>query len=356
MGKYYDISEKFRNDVNEYCNFIILKYQNLNNRNHWNLTCSAMDWLSVSAEYLDRVNLDFDFGEKCSIEILSFVAAVDIMWEAIMQLNRVFMSMAIPFRGDKSIFNDARLNYDDNKFFKHIRGVFGPHAVNIDDDVKRFASWSSKSYINDDYDYLVHMYSADKMHDDVYFGFKIKDIYSFIDKRLSVLRDVIKAIENQEKIFKKTCAEEKIIKCNDNLKLIDTLLSENDIRLLDEALECRLKEVRVLLSVNLVYNYDKQIIKRFDKLLLSEVEAIYQILQTMTYNKTPMDDYMYSCPKGAQYAFSKLYSKVMENRNDVPLFNKELIDILKGYVTVSDEITNEELFYVFLAYIPVMMN
>ena len=44
----------FRDLVNSNSNFVYKKYSDNNGKNHWNLICSCMDWISVSISFLQN--------------------------------------------------------------------------------------------------------------------------------------------------------------------------------------------------------------------------------------------------------------------------------------------------------------
>lgn len=343
---YYKIVESFRNKINEHDDFLIQEFQENNDKNHWNLTCSAMDWLTVSAEYVDNIKLSTEFGYGDSIKLYSLISTIDIMWEAITQLYRVYIGMNIPFKDDKTIFSDDRLNLDDNVYFKHLRGVFGAHSVNITEDIKRFASWSYTSSDNE-YDYTVMLYSSQKGYDDIRMGFKLEQLYQFINKRLVLLDRVIESIITKKNKFISQL-QNRIIKMDK-----DTISQLNILRV-----ECKprfnmysdsIDELLFLLSIKPTGIYKNQIIQKFYDLINLSTKELFSAMQNINYIELSYDKER-NVPKETQYAFSKLFSKVMTT-TDRPLFEKQqLINLLKPVIELSPDVSNEELFFACMAY------
>lgn len=127
--------EEFRERVND--NYFVLHvYKNKEGKNKWNCICSAMDWISVAVHYLcSKRVLHITKDENMnSIEVYTFLSCIDMLWESIQQLHRVFYNTTdIPFIKEKKVFCNNQFSMDDNNFFKTVRACFGAHPVNLYD-------------------------------------------------------------------------------------------------------------------------------------------------------------------------------------------------------------------------------
>lgn len=196
---------KFRNKVNEKSIFRSV-YKNIGGKNHWNIICSCMDWIDVTTEGLPAIELKYKNGlgtnHLDSMNLMQYIVAIDIMVEAIMQLFRVLDSnKSYPLKNDHSIFKQRKIS--DDRFFKHIRAVFGTHQVNLDslDGIKKvdgerfYASWPAKGVMKDN-DYIVYLYSNNPERDNLNeFGLRISDINEYAEKRYWLLEVLIQKVE-----------------------------------------------------------------------------------------------------------------------------------------------------------------
>ena len=120
---------KFRNKVNEH-NLILHIYRNYNGKNKWNVICSAMDWVQIGVFGSDVSALERTNSDQDSVKVITFLSCIDVMWEGIQQLHRVFYNTdSIPFKGDRNIFHKAM---DDNRYWKEIRAAFAAHPCNLE--------------------------------------------------------------------------------------------------------------------------------------------------------------------------------------------------------------------------------
>lgn len=194
---YSEIVDRFRKKVNEYNDEIHEKYSDIGGKDLWGCICSAMDWMNVATRYIDYKIQYSDNIDILCMEAYTHISAIDLIWEAIIQLHRVFIDKkTIPFSGDNHVFRDDRLSKDDNEYFKHIRAVFGAHPVNLNDDTKRFAAWPTIDVYRD-YDFAVTMYSIDVGKDYIVFGFRFKELEQFLDTRMEYLDVITKQIDKQ---------------------------------------------------------------------------------------------------------------------------------------------------------------
>jgi hypothetical protein len=276
--------------------------------------------------------------------IYTYISAIDILWEAITQLHRAIIDRnSKPFDGCNHIFKENRLNYNDNEYFKHIRAVFGAHPVNIDDDVKRFASWSV-NHIDDGYDWSVRLYSSVKKSEDIIFGFKYNQIIKFINERINYL-DLIIKIRNEKKVeffdYLKTvpiCFEGTI------LEKIEILKEESIKRCCKEKYYYVLDEISGLYQINSTCKINNMKIKEFKIELYKLVEQIYDNLQNMKNddieNIVDIREYI---PNDLSYDFGKLSENVFSYNYE--LFSRKKIEaFINKVLTVTEKMSSEELY------------
>ena len=63
---------EFREKVNE-SDFVLFKYRKNQKKNQWNCICSAVDWIIVASDYINRE--DHDYTD--SIEIFAYISSID---------------------------------------------------------------------------------------------------------------------------------------------------------------------------------------------------------------------------------------------------------------------------------------
>ena len=178
--------DQFRKTVYGY-NHIFSTYINIENKNRWNCICSAMDWITVSIDYLCKhpAIKTSDFG---SIEMCSLISCIDIIIEAVEQLHRViYKNKEKVFLNDREISLGNFFDQSDRTYFKTIRSCFGAHPVNLDDptdkhnqESKFFAGWSGGFFGKSDYS--VFLYSNQVKGNDTLLGINFEQLLLFAEK------------------------------------------------------------------------------------------------------------------------------------------------------------------------------
>lgn len=286
-----NLINNFREKVNE--NYFVLHiYKNVNGKNKWNCICSAMDWISVSVHYLcsERVlHLSKDENMN-SIEVYTFLSCIDILWESIQQLHRVFYNTTnIPFTQEKKIFCNNQFSLDDNNFFKTVRACFGAHPVNLydtfngTDKERRFASWSGSFGRKDEFS--VMLYESDESDQTIFFDINFNDLWLFAEQRYNYLNHLIDLIRQQECEYNKVQTQIRIVKDNNALNQIDILIEEVKKRSENDYYEEELNRLKILFSANIKGDKNKRIVEKYRKLLKEELIEIYENVQNMTFNE-----------------------------------------------------------------------
>ena len=85
-----ELCMQFRDKVNEN-DLVYHIYRNRDGKDQWSIICSAMDWIEVVADSIDSSALSLKNDNASSVKLMTFVVCIDILWEAIQQLHRVFI-------------------------------------------------------------------------------------------------------------------------------------------------------------------------------------------------------------------------------------------------------------------------
>ena len=106
-GKYSELARQFREKANQNA-FLLAKYSNIDGKNLWNCICSAMDWIDVGVQYIEESQPSGSHSLRNCMEIYSFLAAIDITYEAIISLFWVLQKMEIAAREIVRLFIKIR--------------------------------------------------------------------------------------------------------------------------------------------------------------------------------------------------------------------------------------------------------
>jgi hypothetical protein len=320
-----ELIHKFRDKVNEE-EFFRVKFRNIDNKNHWNIICSAMDWISIAAVGLPSISLEpkgsgYDHLE--TLNLMQYIITIDILAESIIQLYRVLDSkQPYPLIDDNEIFKHDKLS--DDKYFKHVRAVFSTHPVNLDslDGIKTgngerfFASWVASVRFSG-FDYVVSLYSNKPEKDDQYsLGLNIKDIYLYAEKRYNLLKSLIHKVEAYNEQHIKYYKEQSIAVESDLLKKLYILLEENNKRFGE--LHAYSSSINYMIKISNInvdsYHFGKHFTSLFNdykKNILLGIPKINEGLQTMSRN-------IYSVPfRGIGYEFEKILSFINDSEHPI---------------------------------------
>jgi len=197
-----DFREKFQKNRN-----FIEYYRNVDGKNKWNIICSAMDWIHVTAEGLPEINFSFtepNYGRNAlqSLNLMQYIVSIDLLVDSIIQLFRVLGGEnSYPLSKNNEIFNQSEIS--DDKFFKHIRAVFGTHPVNLvsldgvqNKSQERFyVSYSTKDIFEKDR-YIVFLYSNTAMDEyGIEFEVDIEKINLYVEKRYQLLSQLMEKVD-----------------------------------------------------------------------------------------------------------------------------------------------------------------
>lgn len=194
----------FRDEVNTWS--FSEKFKNVNGKNHWNIICSAMDWITLAADGLPSINVEpkgIGYNHLDTLNLMQYIITIDVMVDSINQLFRVIEGIKkdkdLPLANDRTIFKQTKVS--DYNYFKHIWAVFSTHPVNLtsvdgvpNNDGERFyASWVAKNSL--DGDYYVFLYSNNPDKDELIpFDIKIRDLNLYAEKRYKLLDILIEKV------------------------------------------------------------------------------------------------------------------------------------------------------------------
>lgn len=278
-----NLISKFRDKVNEN-DFVLFKYKNVEDKNQWNCICSAMDWITVAVEYISKYKIK---TQTSSIEVYSYISSIDIVWEAIIQLNRViFQTTKVPFSKDKTCFSNNIFNQTDNIYFKTIRACFGAHPVNLSDPTnpknekkKRYACWSGNHF--GDGDFSVYLYSNQTNEENILLSIYFNQINDFFEKRYNYLNNIIKEIDLQFKQFCNLQSQIPIEKNDDTLEQLYILQIESKNRLNNNYYNYLIGRLILLFSTSVSHPKNEPMVNEYREKLKALVEKVYYNLQNM---------------------------------------------------------------------------
>lgn len=327
---------EFRKKVDDQ-DIILQMYRNSNGKNLWSIICSAMDWIGVVVDSIDTNNLSCKNDNESSIKVMTFITCIDILWEAVQQLHRVFFhTNKVPFATDNSSFKNKLFSANDNNYFKTIRACFAAHPINLNDyfsgDDKReqrYASWSGGGFGKGDFSVILYSNQPDK--DSIFLDIHFDELLTFAKIRYNHLNTIMKEIDTKVEQYFASWRSRKIIRDGNPTNQIEILIREAKQRLNNDYYNYELEELRMIFTTVITNSKNQELVERYRTALLGEIEKIFTYLQQMIISELQSIDDSY--PPDCQYAFSKLSDVVYGEGYPV------LIDIGK-FKTHLDEIAN----------------
>jgi len=317
--------DKVRDKINENSNYIILKYSYLNNKDFWNLTCSAMDWIDVAKNNIDSDKIENKNNLFVWKDLYIYLSSVDIIINAIIQLYRVFFETENELLfGDTTIFKGEYLNKSDYEYFKHIRAIFGAHPMDIKENcIRKFASWPVSGLYEEEYTCL--LYSSEKNQDSMgKFGFNTIDVNKLLLKYVNYLDNIYAEIDNRKLQFDNKKKQQKIKKVENTLEQIDILIGENNKRLNYEYIDETLNTLKIIFSVAIKNEENFKLVEKYRELLKIGLNELYNVIQDMNLEKLDnlkLDSLLnpeYRRIENFGYAYGKLTSMVSVPNYEYP--------------------------------------
>ncbi len=306
------IINKFRETINEH-SLIYHIYKDIDGKDQWGLICSAMDWIDVAVTGIDTSKLSFANSNEASISVMTFISCIDVMWEGVQQLHRVFVKQCtIPFENNHSVFQkDAA----DNEYWKAIRAMFAAHPVNLknitgkecESKERWFASWSGAFLGNGDISVLLYSNIPGKQSEkrDLETG-KLMD---FITQRYNYLYDLIDVVKSRREEYLEKYRQTPLRTCAMDTppQIVDYanyLIGENELRWYNPYYFEKLQEIRDAFSVSVKEKNNQIALFQYQQALLKALPVIHEAIAKLDYDicdensfvdVAPPIEYQYAC-------------------------------------------------------------
>lgn len=277
------VLERLKQAIHEHSDFLIHKYSNFSGRKKIGAISSAKDWLHIVVYGLPSIDLYNKNDDVKSLNVLQFVCTIDLLTEAVQQLYRVlYNGKNYPLNNDKTVFKKS---ISDDKYFAHIRSVFGVHPVNLDSrdgldsDKKYFASWSS---IHGNGDFSVYLYSNDPQESDKEFTIFFDELIEYAKIRYAYIDDISREIKRQQLEFNKNWSKKSIPIDADPLKQLNILKTENENRYGKYGYKHDIEELLDLYTAPMNFTSDIDLYIEFLDKIKPSINEIYINLQNMS--------------------------------------------------------------------------
>ncbi|MDO4731985.1 MAG: hypothetical protein Q4B50_00515 [Bacillota bacterium] len=352
----------FRERVNQH-DFVYNKYISNQGKNHWNCICSAMDWISVAVSYLQNRSRPDNIQNNhfSSIEIYMYISLIDMIFESVKQLHRVFVADEVVFDGVTEIFKYNYYCKDDNDYFKLIRACFGAHPVNLNDYFKnkkqkerRFASYSDPVCGNGDYG--VFLYSSNPNEEPIRFDIYFDELNKFLNRNYSYLETLIQRIDEMEEDEGQRLRDIEIQRTSDACAQLDILAEENKRRYgedFNSAYNPVIKELRLIFGTQITNSANATLVKKFREYLYPAIEELFECLQNMTHEEISTFEEMERLLHTEKHSVNKglgvLASNIFEGSTEDMIWVPCLIDYISPYVELEGSESQEELYLLSLA-------
>lgn len=337
-----DLINAFRNRIND-TEYVLHTYHDRNGKDCWSIICSAMDWISVVVESIDASLLTTNNDNESSIKVITFLSCIDIMWEGVQQLHRVFFNTTkIPFLKERKIFKHNPTNSTDNDYFKTIRACFAAHPINLHDcfDIsgkkeKRYASWSGGKFSEGDFSVI--LYSNEPGVESSSFDIYFDELMEFAQKRYEYLSTIMSEIDRQEKEYFDAWRRIPIEQSDDILKRIDILLHELGKRLDNDYYRYELEKIKLFFTVPIKSPSNRAKVQEYRQVLECAVAEIGDNLQLMRFEDLSTHDETWpTCPIKYNYYLSKLSDAVWGQGHWALIYSKPFEELLCGIIDCSE--------------------
>ena len=359
-GKYSELAFQFREKANEN-NFLMAMYSNVNGRDLWGCICSAMDWIDVGAQYIEKFHPSGKHGLQNCIEIYSFISAIDITYEAIISLFWVLqkngdnqMRGRTPFYQEKGCFSVVtNSSITDDRFFKEIRSCCGAHPTDLNTLIsekkkkknqRRYASWT---YTENNTSFQITLYPENTIGNTITVKIFYSELIAYFEQRFNYLNILMKRIDELHDEFREEKRKEPIPKSSNPIEQLNFLKTANKQRLKREYYDGMIDQLISFFTTDFKSKENEDIVNNYrDKVLLG-METLYYNIQYFDYKDMTLDDLIYPLPIKTGwfgYEFAALSGQMFSDIDK--LFDlKVLTDSLKEIVCFDNVHTKEELYW-----------
>ena len=341
------IITSFRNQINS-DDWALFQYRKCNDK--WSCICSAMDWIDVSVDYLNSHPFS-SIQSFQGIELYSRIACVDIIVEAIEQLNRVINSTKKRVFGtDSDCFCDNPFGMNDRDYFKTIRACFGAHPVNLDDPfhpkskkIRRFASWSCS--LPGQGDYSVFLYSNKVNEKYIVLSIHFAQIEKMVTKYYCYLSELQDRLKEQYRSFCDEMRKQKIKLTGGPIQKLLILQRESKKRLNNEYYNEKIKEIISLHRTRITCKKNRKLVREYISFVDRTIDVICNNLQEMNFCDLDIDDTsLYRSlplPNGWGYWYEKLCNAYSGSGYSEVFWGKEIERIFYGQFVFEYENVQE---------------
>lgn len=360
-GKYSELAYQFREKANQHM-FLLAKYSNINGKDLWGCICSAMDWIDVGVQYIEKFQPSGKHGLQNCIEIYSFITAIDITYEAIISLFWVLqkngeesMRNRTPFYKEKGCFSAVtNSSITDDRFFKEIRSCCGAHPTDlntlISDDKsekkqRRYASWT---YIENNKSFNITLYPENATGKTITVKILYAELIEYFERRFDYLNTLINRIDELYNEFKKEKAKEPIPKSDDPVRQLEFLKAANEQRLNNECYNDLIDQLTSFFTTNFESTGNENAINNYREKLIFGMETLYHNIQCLDYKDMALNDLLYPPTiEGVEwfgYEFAALSGQVLAGIYK-PVRLKVLTEPLKEIVCFDNVYSAEEFYW-----------
>ena len=342
-----ELIDDFRRKVEEH-DFVLFKYRDVQGRDKWSCICSAMDWITVGMEYISDVK---NGKRSCtqSMEMFAYIASIDVVWEAVQQINRVLYNTdKIPFENDKACFKEKLVEQDDNNYFKTLRACFGAHPVNLKNkktNERYFASWSGD--VLEGYNVLLYSNKVGKGFRTIYL--KMNEINEFLEKRYGYLNRLMDEIDRQYAEYTQKMSNAPIEQSDNICEQLEILKNESSKRL--ELHKSIVGKLIMIFNTPIANAENDKMVNQYKDVLKPVVGQIYNSLQTLEYDGVDYDVMYPTTDKlqnGYYYYIEKISNYIYGAGYAPTLWEPRLQEIFKGHFVMEYE-SYEELYILIIS-------
>lgn len=359
--KYSELAYRFREKANQNM-FLLARYSNINGKDLWGCICSAMDWIDVGVQYIEKFQPSGRHGLQNCIEIYSFITAIDITYEAIISLFWVLqkngeesMRNRTPFYKEKGCFSAVtNSSITDDRFFKEIRSCCGAHPTDLDtlisDDKsekkqRRYASWT---YIENNKSFNITLYPENATGKTITVKILYAELIEYFEQRFDYLNTLIKRIDELYDEFKKEKAKEPIPKSDNPVTQLEFLKAANEQRLNNEYYNDVIDQLTSFFTTDFESTENENAINNYRKKLIFGMETLYHNIQCLDYKDMALNDLLYPPTiEGVEcfgYEFAALSGQVLAGIYK-PVRLKVLTEPLKEIVCFDNVYSAEEFYW-----------
>lgn len=359
IEKAYALYSKITND----------KYRYNDNIEDYNKIVSIMDRLISSAKALNRINIDPKITNNIDDFIL-WVNYADLLLASLKGIEKIYGYSLT--QKNNIFFNYHKLpKKNDNDYFRFIRAIILPHALELDDKEQIKFTNNKKAYCpslcyGGTFDILIKYFIDDVNNHEHYISLKIQDFYDYIEDLYNSNIENIQFQVRKVKIKRKgkmiqhalaenyqttKSIEDKLLQLKELVKKYGTLEDKKGVSALVSAIDTA-KEIVDFnfnkINISVINEYKKYLDKSLDNLFenicnrTKDYEMFYEIIVphfNYTYNYNEFNDCGYEIGKiTCEYKSFDDYIEKCYFKD----WKKTLTKHLEKYITITKDMSMRE--------------